>query len=183
MEVGGVPFHKNSPLGFTLVRGGECLPTWAVCIETLTPLRDVRYGAVMQSTQEARPGRPGRPRSPDPRMFKKTAMVSPQELKLCDRYRKKKSTTKVCERTGKKRTVVPSRSDIVREGALGLIDAMHHRGVIYRPDERSPAKSPRSERVAGVFTAEEEDQIQSYCSTISWTFSNVLREGLLRLIT
>lgn len=135
----------------------------------------------MEAT-EARPARPGRPRSPDPRMFKKTAMVSPAELVLCDEYRRSLAEDSTCNKTGKRKTSIPSRSDVVRDGALGFIQSMHYRGTVYRPDARTPTTAPRSERIAGVFTAEEEGQIQSYCDTIGWTFSNVLREGLLQHI-
>jgi len=126
--------------------------------------------------------RPGRQEVDDPRMWKKTAMVCSQEAAVCDEYASAHTKTKG---RGRNLRVIErmTRSDVVRAGTLALLDEMTDAdGTVYMPDEVTDADDHRTVRIAGVFTQAEMGRIKSYQRTTGMTYSNILREGMLRLV-
>ena len=115
-------------------------------------------------------------------MWKKTAMVTSDEARICDGYAKNHTKTK-----GRGRTLQVvermTRSDVVRAGTLALLDDMTGSdGAVFMPEEVTDAADHRDVRIAGVFTLGELQRVKEYQRTTGMTFSNILREGMLRLV-
>lgn len=120
------------------------------------------------------PSRPGRPRVADPRMWKKTAMVTESEAAACDRLIQQYSS-----QHNKRLT----RSDVVRLGTLALITERNVMRQVDTTKSWTRADTTRTVRIAGVFTQEEFQRVIHYSTRNNVTFSTLLREGMLAVLT
>lgn len=130
--------------------------------------------------------RPGRSEVPDPRMWKKTAMVTDEEAALCDAFAAK-HTKMVGKGRARRITVRMTRSDVVRLGTIAFLDRMtltkKGKTIWYQPEALSSTEDQyRTVRIAGVFTQSEDRRLQAYQGRTGITYSNILREGMLQLV-
>jgi len=106
-------------------------------------------------------------------MWKKTAMVTESEAASLDCFIQQYAEQ------DKRLT----RSDVVRIGTLALITEHEVLRCVVTDESWTKADTARTVRIAGVFTYAEFQRVVRFATSTKITFSTLLREGMLAVLT